>query len=317
MTPIELTLHNFCQYADYTLTFRTGTTGICGPNGKGKTNLSFVAVFFWLTGVLEKDTKEDYVRWGTTEGWVSGKFLEGDIEYTLKRNLHNSGAILSWIDPVTKKKESEKGITKIDLLMRDILKASPDVILATRFCSQTGLLDILNMTDQVRLAYFQKVTKAMVAEKIRALLQVQIGKLPVYVDQSADITALQTKMTALDTALASDRQAMADLPSDLTEDGLLRERGVISVRLSASSAEAVEGQVKTLSGKETDILEQLTSAENSLGASNSETDMLQANVPTTVENEAHNAFLYTQETSQSIESLKKKLSVFQIVPESP
>jgi DNA repair exonuclease SbcCD ATPase subunit len=194
MIPVKLTLHNFCQYSHLEYTYLPGITGVIGNNGTGKTNFLDTGQFFSITGESDR-SRADLLQWGKISGYTEFVFKHTDVSYTLTRNLHDAGAILKWIDNkgVLCK---ERGITKIQAILLEMLEMSFDVLKETRFCGQEGLISVFKMTHASRMAYFQRLAGITKTEILRDKLQDAVSSLEIKIDRSVEIAKLKEEIDA-------------------------------------------------------------------------------------------------------------------------
>jgi len=203
MIPVRLIAVNFCQHACQTFDYEVGITGILGSNGTGKSNFIDAAQYFGITGQTPKGVnKDEALRWGCHEGYVQFEFIHGGTEYTVKRNLHNANAVMTWTE-ADGKQDSLKGSSKINKLMEEFLGMDFDLFRETRFCGQDDLVAIFRHTPSERLEYFQKIAGVKRAETLRTVIQQQINKLPNLPDRSTEIEQMQAAKAEAEAALAA------------------------------------------------------------------------------------------------------------------
>lgn len=261
MVPLGFRLKNFCQQKDTSVNYNFGITGLIGNNGHGKSNLIDAGQFFAWTGQVTKDKKEDYLSWGASSGFTQAFFIEGNKTYTLTRNLHNAGCSLKWEDSTGNTGE-EKGIKVVDkILEEDILGMPFDVFRESKFCAQTSLIEILNMTSAKRLEYFQRLAGVQRAEILRGILLTKSNELPNIIDVSADIQQLEKTIADAENTAANAEKEMKRWTAELPAEGAVEALGRISQTLKTKRrAEQVEHEIssyrKDIQAKE-DELKQL------------------------------------------------------------
>lgn len=188
-----LTVKNVYGLDDYTHEYLPGVTGLMGHVGSGKSSFGEYAQYFAITGNVPATVgkKEDLISWGKSSGSTELGFTHDGIEYTLKRNLHNSSVKLEWEEGGAKEKKTQKDAND---LVFDMLGMSPEVFYECCFVRQGGLWDILLMTHADRMKYFQKITGTIRAEKLRKLLNEASARLPSYPDRTEAIAEAIAKI---------------------------------------------------------------------------------------------------------------------------
>ena len=210
----SLELVNFCQHRSLNFDYYPGVTGVLGPNGSGKSNFLDVGQFFAITGEVSIGTKKDLLNWNAKQGFTRLAFAHDGADHILQRNLHNSGVSL------LRNGEKFKEGAEANAYMTEILHMPPALLYETCFVAQGNLWEVLVMTHQKRLEYFQRLTATMEAEVIRGILQAAIASLPVYPDRSAERERLGAEIktkTAYKVKLEGDHDRLADLKAKYDE----------------------------------------------------------------------------------------------------
>lgn len=234
MIPLYFRLRNFCQQKDTKVDYRFGITGLIGNNGHGKSNLIDAGQFFAWTGQVVKDKKEDYLTWGQSSGSAQVQFQDNNRTYTLTRNLHNAGCTLKWTSASGDTGE-EKGIKVVDkILEEDILGMPFEVFREAKFCAQTSLIEILNMTASKRMEYFQKLAGVQRAEQIRGLLQTKSNELPNVMDVSADIKSIEDSVVVAEETVNNAGVALKAWMATLPSEGAVEALGRINQTLKTT-----------------------------------------------------------------------------------
>jgi DNA repair exonuclease SbcCD ATPase subunit len=263
----KLTLKNCYQYAFFEFEYKCGITGVFGRNGSGKSNLIDEAQFFAITGQAA-DKKEDMLKWGHSEGYTELDFEHEGKEYYLRRNIHNSTAVLRWHGP--EGKGDEKGAKKIDAKIQEMLGMTYDVFRETCFCPQDGLVAILRMQSAQRMTYFQKLASATKAETLRMQLQTKLNSIPEYPDKTNDIeiirsvidgsnkiiTDLEARIKEYVLPSVTDKEHIYKQLSLPSKEDIYREHSELLVRISAESVQAA-----SLADKKKALLGSLTQPE--------------------------------------------------------
>ena len=220
MTPIKLTLKNFCQHASYEHVYTPGVSGITGNNAAGKTNFAYVGQQFAITGKTNTDqTKKDFLKWGCSKGSTCFEFIHDSLEYVLTRELHSTKVLLE-------QGENKWKQTEANDCMTNILGLTPEVFFEVCFVQQGNLWDILNMPHSKRMEYFQKLTDAWQAEGIRDLLDKGLKKIPVYPDRTDVIKGLEESKTTYKNEFDKEESHLQEEIEKLNSNQVAHEKAV-------------------------------------------------------------------------------------------
>ena len=200
----RLTLINFCQFKKLVHEYKTGVTGITGPNGHGKSNFLDPGQYFSLTGKTPDGVrKEELLRWGADKGHTELRFKDAGKRFVLTRQLASSAVKLEFLD-VQEENKRGKMVNKVltgpavNAHIESLLKMKPELFYETCFVPQGKLWRVVMMTHAERMRYFQKITGMLKAETIRGILQEQgINKLSLYVDRSEEIEECEKEIHRL------------------------------------------------------------------------------------------------------------------------
>ena len=194
MIPIELKLVNVGTHKNFTYKFKPGIAGVLGANGGGKSTFSDYGMYFALTGnTPARYTKSDLLNWGSSEGYTVLVFEDNHIQYTLRRNLHDTKASLRWTEG--KKKHSVTKAADVNARMAEIIGMPFDVLRETCFVSQGSFTEVVQMRHSERLKYFQRITGLKVAEYIRASIQTVLNEMPYNPDSRASLLSLILRLS--------------------------------------------------------------------------------------------------------------------------
>jgi DNA repair exonuclease SbcCD ATPase subunit len=191
MLPRRLIVKNVCQHRHREIEYRYGITGVVGSNGCGKSNLVDTCQYFAISGKTPSGiTKGDLLRWGSTTGYTEFVFEHNEVEYTIKRNIHNAKVSLSGEEVDLSGQAASKA-------MEDMLGMSFDIFYETCWTPQGNLTAILTATHSQRMGFFQKLVDVDRLEKIRSLLQEKYNQLPNLPDRTEEIKQIQERLAEL------------------------------------------------------------------------------------------------------------------------
>ena len=181
-----LKLHNVYGFSDYVFEYKPGIVGLLGHVGSGKSGFGEVAQYFAITGRTPANipSKDELINWGESKGYTELTVEQDGVEYVMKRHLHNSGITLSWEENGEKHKQKQK---EAAATFESMLGMPAEVFYECCFVRQGNLWAILQMSTSERLAYFQRITGTIVAEKLRKLLQKHSSNLPQFPDRGVEI----------------------------------------------------------------------------------------------------------------------------------
>lgn len=187
MKPISIKVKNVYQYEDFYHEYVPGITGVTGTNGTGKSNFIDPIHYFSWTGKLPPGrNKSEMLRWGETSGYTESTFENNGTRYTLRRNVHNSGVSLTWVDSNGNQEELSK-LSEVDAFMEDLFGCTFDVFRENCFVSQGKFLDVIAAPHAERMNYFAKIIGVSKAETLRGILQNNLNRIPTYPSRKADI----------------------------------------------------------------------------------------------------------------------------------
>lgn len=152
----KIYLENWCQHRDVEFTLAPGVNGIIGPNGNGKSNFLDAIRFIHTGESINPGGKEDNLTWGCKKGRVVEIAVINDVEYTISRNIHDSGARLTWTDPATSKALDIRKVTEVQSELNRLLGTNPTVLLDAVFVPQGKIDGILFQKNTERLKEFQQ-----------------------------------------------------------------------------------------------------------------------------------------------------------------
>jgi DNA repair exonuclease SbcCD ATPase subunit len=152
----KIHLENWCQHRDVEFVLTPGVNGILGANGNGKSNFLDAIRFIHTGESINPGGKEDNLTWGTEKGRVVEVVVINDVEYTISRNIHDSGARLTWVDPATNKAMDIRKVTEVQAELNRLLGTNPTVLLDAVFVPQGKIDGILFQKNTERLKEFQQ-----------------------------------------------------------------------------------------------------------------------------------------------------------------
>lgn len=160
----RMKLHNYRQHGDMDIPISGTITAVLGPNGSGKTNF-LGSLQFAFTGEQSGFNKDDLLAWGASEGYVMIEFAHDGIDYTLSRNIHNTGASL-----LRAGEKPVSGVTQVNAALKLYLDLDKDLCKQAVFVGQAEIDKILFTDPRVRELSFQKLMGIGDASKIHDIM---------------------------------------------------------------------------------------------------------------------------------------------------
>ncbi|MBP3361662.1 MAG: DNA replication/repair protein RecF [Clostridia bacterium] len=87
----NLTLRNFRNYREQSISFSPATNIICGNNANGKTNILEAIYIFGYGKSCRAKSDDEMIRFGCGSSWVTMEFESGGREFTAVMNLSGDG----------------------------------------------------------------------------------------------------------------------------------------------------------------------------------------------------------------------------------
>jgi len=224
----KLHLVNWCQHADLEVVLHQGVNGLVGANGNGKSNFLDAGRFLFTGESVNPGGKEDNLRWGQKSGSVTAVVCIGDVDYTLSRNIHNSGVRMTWVDPGTKKAMDIRKSTEMQAEINRLLCTNPAVLLDAVFVPQGKIDGILFQKNTERLKEFQQAFGLAAAGDAFRILSDEVTAFQLTPGLQDTLNDAVTRFRATVTDLARIEEELRDVQTRITalapHEAVLRRR---------------------------------------------------------------------------------------------
>lgn len=241
----RLQLHNVFQHEDFDRTLTGNLIGIIGANGDGKSNL-MKSIRYALGGEVPGKTKDQLLRWGTSEGAVVLGIQHQKTAGAITRSVSTNKVEYKFGG------EKATGITAVSEMLINTIGMDKD-ILNTIFVGQAELDKILFDTPSKRELAFQRMCGIGDAAKIHKnlgdFITAKFPPLPNYDEQIAlnklQMQETQDRLTQLEQQLNTAQQLVGQV------DVESHKRLTITYQDIAQTIQKIiklEGMIRTVSG---------------------------------------------------------------------
>lgn len=200
----ELKVKDWCQHRERVEEFVSGTNGVIGSNGRGKSNL-VTALFTAVTGRVLVDTIQENINFEADKTVIEAKFVQNGIPGSIKRTFnapridgshHNRKDATSTAELVWGTDVKVKGASKVTAELERITGMSPRTIEDHIFVSQDKLSELLFQRKSDRLKSFLSLIPGVErVEVLRIALQNELNK---YVEVQLAMSSAEAR-TQVDT----------------------------------------------------------------------------------------------------------------------
>ena len=208
----KVELKNIFQYDELEIEFTGNLVGICGRNGTGKSNF-LNALHFAFSGEVPGKTKEQVLKWGTENGYVSVEFEHQGKPGKITRYVPGVKATLTYGG------ETVSGIRKVDAAVLETLGMDKDIFRLV-FVKQAELDAILFDQASRREVAFQRMCGLGEANRLHKNFKDLIAE--AFKETDGDIEAELATLTRCleegETELKAEKEALEKVESDLGQD---------------------------------------------------------------------------------------------------
>lgn len=246
----RIELVNYCQHERVEIEVSGNLVAVCGPNGRGKSNL-LGAVQFALTGEQPGKNKADLLRWGAKEGHVALEFSQDGRPGRIERSVSSNKVTLEYDG------ETTSGITNVAKALEERLRLDKDIVRQSVFVRQTEVDAIISAkTDRrEREVAFQRLL-GLDAAKIHKALTDWMYAAAKPVDYDIQLTDATKRLGELEARKAGLDDSVEKAERELLEFGAVEETGdverciaavaeVLSARAAATTCDGAVSSART------------------------------------------------------------------------
>lgn len=155
-----ITLKNFRQHIDKTVTFEAGNTSLRGENEAGKTTVIEAAMY--LMGGAKRCRNNDFVTWGAKKSQcvVDGTFTFNGLQVRAKRSPNGAEIYV----PADAKKPTVTGQNEVNAWFAEQLGAPIDVIAKMSFADQQSIRGLLADDNSKAMDFIENMSGLDVIE---------------------------------------------------------------------------------------------------------------------------------------------------------
>lgn len=233
----KLTLHNVCQYDNFSITVEPGLTAVVGFNGVGKTNL-LRGLVYGLTGLVDGlwGSQQDLQKDGTADpGSVTVSFLHGGSAYRVRRftvagNRFPDMVIGQDGKPVVTNRKA------VDTFMEGVFGMPCRLMFQVCWGRQGELSQLLTAPPAIIGAFLSQVFDTRALEVVRAKLKSQIdtiAALPSAQESIDEYTRLLQSLKSdeeLQREVDEARVAKTDAEQAMANFNAMAEQGMTAAR---------------------------------------------------------------------------------------
>jgi len=183
----QLSLRNWRRYEECTIDFDGNVTGIIGPNDGGKSTI-VDAISYLILGTTSR-VKARNIRWGESEGQVSGVISHRGHRLEITRGIKSSRSYLKVDDKEVFRKSAD-----VKDALSSLLNISPSIFSNHIIVSQ-GKLDRPLLMQHAELSKdFQYLFGTEKCEALRELLHMKMSGLALVEDGQRERARLMTEL---------------------------------------------------------------------------------------------------------------------------